>query len=74
MRLIEIAECSTYEDIARKHGISVNTVKTEVGLVLRALGVRCRHQIEEAVRAAQSRAEAGATVEQICRFLRLRFE
>jgi DNA-binding CsgD family transcriptional regulator len=74
IRLLEIAEGLTYEQIARKHALSVNTVKTEVGLVLRSLRVRCRHQIEEAVRAAQLRVEAGATAEELDRFLRLRFE
>jgi DNA-binding NarL/FixJ family response regulator len=73
-RLLEIAEGLTYAQIAHRHSISVNTVKTEVRALLRALGAHCRHEIEDAVAAARSRAEDGATPDELYRFLLVRFE
>ena len=73
-RLIEVAAGLTYREIARGHGISVNTVKTEVRALLQALGEHCRHEIEDAVTAARARAEDGATAEELYRFLLLRLE
>ena len=74
MRFLEIARGLKYEDITRRHGISINTVKTEARILYRSIGVRCRHEVEGAVEAATSRAEAGATVGELYGFLRLRFE
>ncbi len=73
-RLTEITAGLTYEEIARRHGISVNTVKTEVRALLQSLGAHCRHEIEDAVRAAQLRADDGATTDDLYGFLRLRLE
>ena len=73
-RLLEITAGLTYREIARRHGISVNTVKTEVRALLQALGARCHHEIEDAVTAARARAEDGATAEELYRFLLLRLE
>ncbi len=74
LRFMELALGLTYEDIAQEHEISINTVKTEVRILLQSLGARCRHEIESAANAAQLRGEAGATTEEIYHFLRLRFE
>lgn len=52
----------------------MNTVKTEARNLYRAIGVRCRHEVESAIDAAIWRCEAGATVEELYRFLVLRFE
>jgi DNA-binding NarL/FixJ family response regulator len=73
-RLLEIAEGLTYDQIARWHGISLNTVKTEVSALLRALGARCCHEIQDAVTAARARADDGASADELYRFLLLRFE
>jgi DNA-binding NarL/FixJ family response regulator len=73
-RLIEIAAGLTYREIARSHGIAVDTVKTEVRALLQSLGAHCRHEIEDAVTAARARAEDGATTEELHRFLLLRLE
>jgi len=73
-RLIEVAAGLTYREIARSHGISVNTVKTEVRALLQALGSHCRHEIEDAVTAARARAQDGTTAEDLYQFLRLRLE
>jgi|SRR5450759_1083470 DNA-binding NarL/FixJ family response regulator len=73
-RLSEIASGLPYEEIASNHQISVNTVKTEAQHLLRALGVSCRHEIEDAFEAAMARAERGASREAILEFLKIRFE
>ena len=73
-RLLEIAEGKSYEEIARWHDISINTVKTEARILLESLRIRARCQIEDAARAAELRAERGAEPEEIHAFLRLRFE
>jgi len=73
-RLMEIAAGLTYGEIARRHGISINTVKTQARILLESLGACCRHEVGGAVKAAQQRAEAGATPEDLYRFLRLRLE
>jgi DNA-binding NarL/FixJ family response regulator len=73
-RLLEVADGLTYDQIARRHGISVNTVKTEVRALLQALGMHCHHEIEDAVTAARARADDGATADELYRFLLLRFE
>ncbi len=74
LRLFEIAEGLRYEEIAGKNGLSINTIKTEARSLYRAIGVRCRHEVEGATNAAISRSEAGATAEDLHRFFRLRFE
>lgn len=74
MRLIEIAEGLPYKEIARTHEVTMNTVKTEARHLYRSIGVNCRHEIGRAAEAAQLRAEAGATVDEIAAFLRVRFE
>lgn len=73
-RLVEITQGMAYRDIAALHGISINTVRTQARALLQSLGVRSRHEILHAVRAAHLRAEAGATVEELYGFLLLRFE
>ena len=73
-RLTEIAAGLAYREIARRHGISVNTVKTEVRALLHMLGVDCCREIVAALTAAERRAEDGATAEELYRFLLLRFE
>ena len=74
LRLFEIAEGLPYDEIAGKNGLSINTIKTEARILYRALGVRCRHEVEGAIDAAICRSEAGATAEDLHGFLRLRFE
>lgn len=73
-RLLDVATGLTYAGISRKHGITVNTVKTEIRQLLRQLGLYCRHEIDHAVDAAELRTEAGATEEHIRTFLRIRWE
>lgn len=73
-RLIEIASGLSYDAIAARHQISTNTVKTEARAVYRAIGVRCRHEVESAFDAAIWRSESGATAREVYTFLRLRFE
>jgi DNA-binding CsgD family transcriptional regulator len=74
-RLFEVAGGLSNHQIADAHNITVNTVKTEIRLLLSLLGgLGCRHQIADAVKAACLRAEAGATAEEVRAFLRLRFE
>lgn len=73
-RLIELAAGLTYKEIADAHSIAVSTVKSEVSMLLAVLGVRCRHQIEAAVRAAENRERMGATLEQLVEFIYLRLE
>lgn len=74
LRLFEIAAGLRHEDIAGKHGLSMNTVKTEARSLYRAIGVRCRHEIESALNAAIWRSEGGANSEEIHEFLCLRLE
>lgn len=74
LRLFEIAEGLRYEEIAGRHGLSMNTIKTQARSLYRAMGVRCRHEVESAIDAALWRSKAGATVEDLYTFLRLRFE
>ncbi len=74
VRFIEIAQGLLYREIARIHDVSMNTIKTETRHLYRSIGVNCRHEIERAAEAAQLRSEDGATPEEICGFLRLRFE
>ncbi len=73
-RLLEIAEGLTYQEIARRHDISINTVKTESRILLESLGLHGRCEIEDAARAAGLRAESGADLRGVHAFLRLRFE
>lgn len=74
VRLIEIARGLTYQEIAQRHQISRNTVKTEVSAVLSKVGVSCRHEIQDTAAAAASRFEAGAAHDEVIHFMRLRFE
>ena len=74
LRLFEIAEGLRYKEIAGKHGLSMNTIKTEARSLYRAIGVRCRHEVEGAINAAIWRSEAGAAGEELYGVLRLRFE
>ena len=64
-RLLEIASGANNAEIATKHGISLNTVKTEVAGVLLMLHCRCRHQLELAARVAGSELGAGGDREAI---------
>ena len=73
-RLIDIACHRSYKEIAVRHDITVNTVKTQVRDLLRALGLDCRHEIEHAIRSAERRLQNGASEELILTFLRLRWE
>ena len=45
-RLIEIASGDSNTEIADRHRLSVNTVKTEVAAVLSSLRFECRHQLQ----------------------------
>ncbi len=45
-RLIEMACGLSNAEMAARHDISLNTVKTEVAAVLGSLGLKCRHQLE----------------------------
>lgn len=74
VRLRELAYGWTYEEIGKHHGITRNTVKTEVHNVLRSLDITCGHQIQDAVRAAAERARSGEGGEGIYAFLKMRFE
>ena len=73
-RFLEVARGLSYRQMSQLHGISLNTVKTQVGHALASMHVRCCHEIQDTARAARSRAEAGANKEQVLSFLRLRFE
>jgi DNA-binding NarL/FixJ family response regulator len=73
-RLRDLALGLSNAQIAARHDVSVNTVKTEVTHVLAALGVDSRTAISSAVEAAARRALAGASEEALVHFLRLRFE
>lgn len=73
-RLLDLASGLTYEGISRKHGITVNTVKTEIRQLLRRLGLYCRHEIDHAVDSAEVRIDAGASEAHVLTFLRLRWE
>jgi len=73
-RLVEIAQGLTNSQIAQRHGISNNTVKTQVRQLLRQLALGSRREIENAARAAAQRADNGASQQAIGAFLRLRFE
>ena len=74
VRLTDIAEGLTYAEIAHKYDISINTVKTQTRNLLQSLGLSCRHEIEDAMKAAQVRSDDGATTQEVYTFLRLRFE
>jgi len=73
-RLLEVARGLSQRQISGLHGVSHNTVKTQVNAVLASLGASCCHEVRDAARAACTRAQAGATEEEILAFLRLRFE
>src|SRR5450759_1622748 len=74
VRLREVAAGLTNSEVAAAHGISINTVKTQVAQLLGALHVSCRHEIQDAVAAACHRAKRGATTPEILAFLILRLE
>jgi DNA-binding CsgD family transcriptional regulator len=74
VRLIEVAQGLSYKEIADRHRISLNTVKTEVSAVLSRIGVTCRHEIQDTAAAAAHRFEAGATHDEVITFVRLRLE
>lgn len=74
IRLFEIALGYSYSEIAAANGITVNTVKTEIGALLRRIGVMCRHEIEHAVWAAYKRCRRGASALELYQFLCIRFE
>jgi len=73
-RFFDIAGGLSYREIALQNDISINTVKTEIRNLLRGLGVRCRHEIESAVEAAEARVAEGASEGHTHLFLRLRWE
>ncbi len=64
-RLCEAATGLSYRQIAGMHGVSLNTVKTQMRTLLGCLGVSCCHEIADAARAAHARAQAGATAEEV---------
>lgn len=70
-RLIELALGLSNKGIASKHGISVNTVKTQVKTLLRAFDLDCRHEIEHAVRGALGRLQGGLHARSVEVVLRL---
>ena len=74
-RLLELACGASNVEIARKHGISLNTVKTEVAAVLLMLNCRCRHQLELAATVVGCELAAGsdreALITQVERYLGL---
>lgn len=72
--LIDLGLGLSNQDIASKHGITVNTVKTEVKTLYRELDLDCRHEISRAVRRAQLRLQGGARVEHVEAILRVGFE
>ncbi len=74
LRLVEIADGASYRQIAERHTLSVHTIKAEAHNLLVSLGISCRHEIEDAARAARRKADAGATQEQISNFFMTRFE
>lgn len=73
-RLFELASGLSYQAIADRNAISLNTVKSEIRGVLGSLGLMCRHEVDHAVVAACARAEDGRSSEDIYAFLRLRME
>lgn len=73
-RLRLISTGITYGELASVEHISVNTVKTQIGVILKALGIEGSNEIIRGVRAARRRAARGASEEEILEFLRLRFE
>lgn len=73
-RLHELAFGLSYKEIATNHGITLNTVKTEVRRLWAVLGIDCRHELDHAVRSAYLRAAAGQSVLEVSDFLLLRLE
>jgi DNA-binding CsgD family transcriptional regulator len=73
-RLLEAARGLSYRQIADLHGVSLNTVKTEMKSVLGSLRASCCHEIRDASMAAKARVRAGASEDEITEFIRLRFE
>lgn len=73
-RLIELGMGLSNREVAMKHGITVNTVKTQVRILLRMLDLDCRHEIAHAVRGALARLQDGVPVEQVEAILRLNLE
>jgi DNA-binding NarL/FixJ family response regulator len=73
-RLVEVANRLSYREIAALHGISMNTVKTEINAILGSLGASCCHEIRDASVAASARVDAGANEDEIRTFLKLRLE
>lgn len=74
IRLREVAAGMSNAEIAEANGISINTVKTEVSVLLAEVGVESRTAIRSAFVAAAARLANGSTRSQALRFLRLRFE
>lgn len=74
VRFAEIAAGMSNAQIAERHGLTVNTVKTEVSHVLAAVGVMSRTAIRSAFEAAAGRADAGASETELVQFLKIRFE
>ena len=73
-RLLDISEGLTNKQIAQRHEISVNTVKTQVTDLLGSFALRSRQEIRGAAEAATRAAAAGASVSQLETFLALRFQ
>lgn len=73
-RLFDIAQGLKNKEIAERHVISTNTVKTQIRCLLHHLGLTCRHEIQDAVLAASLREESGTTADETYEFLLLRFE
>jgi DNA-binding CsgD family transcriptional regulator len=73
-RLLEVARGLSYRQMAELHGISINTIKSEIRTKLGLLGTTCCHEIRDASVAARAQAQAGAGEDDIRTFLSLRFE
>ena len=73
-RFQELALGLSNQEIAVEHGITVNTVKTQVRTLLRILDLDCRHEIVHAVRGAQARLQERMPCQQVEALLRLTLE
>ncbi len=69
--LIDLGLGLSNQDIATKHEITVNTVKTETKALYRTLDLDCRHEVSRAVRRARLRLQRGMRPEDVEAILRL---
>jgi len=73
-RLLEVASGFPHRRIAELHGISLNTVKTQINAMLESMGASCCHEIRDDAVAASARFQNGAREDDVTEFLRLRLE